>query len=63
MFPKCFPVSYTGNIVSSVSFCFQDANYAYATRHGILTETMHASTSKKLRARASEHLSNLRAQF
>ena len=24
--------SYTGNIVSSGSFCFQDANYAYATR-------------------------------
>ena len=42
-----FPVSHTGNIVSSVSerFCFQDANYAYATRQGILTKI-----------RACEHL-------
>ena len=38
MFPQCFPVSHRGNIVSSVSFCFQDANYAYATRQGILTK-------------------------
>ena len=36
MFPQCFCVSHTGNIVSSVDFCFQDANYAYATRQGIL---------------------------
>ena len=43
----CFPVSHTGNIVSSVSFCFQDANYAYATRQGILTKI-----------RACEHLQN-----
>ena len=26
------------NIVSSVSLCFQDTNYAYATRQGILTK-------------------------
>ena len=45
MFPQCFPVSHTGNFVSSVSFCFQDANYAYATRQGILTKI-----------RACEHL-------
>ena len=45
IFPQCFPVSHTGNIVSSVSFCFQDANYAYATRQGILTKI-----------RACEHL-------
>ena len=32
MFPQCFSVTHTGNIVSSVSFCFQDGNYAYATR-------------------------------
>ena len=38
MFPQCFPVFHTGDIVSSVSFCFQDANYAYATRWGILTK-------------------------
>ena len=35
MFPQCLPVSHAGNIDSSVSFCFQDANYAYATRQGI----------------------------
>ena len=29
IFNQCFPVCYTGNIVSSVSFCFQDSNYAY----------------------------------
>ena len=34
-----------GNIVSSVSFCFQVANYAYATRQRILTKI-----------RACEHL-------
>ena len=45
MFPQCFPVSLTGNIVSSVSFCFKDANYSYATRQGIL-----------LKIRACEHL-------
>ena len=28
MFPQCFSVSHTGNIVSSVIFCFRDANYA-----------------------------------
>ena len=45
-FPKysrCMHVSW--NIVSSVSFCFQDANYAYATQQGILTKI-----------RACEHL-------
>ena len=45
MFPQCFPVSHTGNIVSMVSFCFQHANYAYATRQGSLTKI-----------RACEHL-------
>ena len=43
-----FPVSHTGNIVSSISFCFQDANYAYATRRGILK-----------RIRACEHLQKI----
>ena len=38
MFQQCFPVSHAGKIVSSVSFCFQDANCAYATRQGILTK-------------------------
>ena len=46
-FSQCFPVSNTENIVSSVSFCFQDANYAYAIRQGILTKI-----------RACEHLQN-----
>ena len=52
MFPQCFPVSHTGNNFSSVSFCFQDANYAYATPQGILTKI-----------RACEHSSNFCAQF
>ena len=47
MVRACFPVSNTGNIVSSVCFCFQDANYAYATRQGNLTKI-----------RACEHLQN-----
>ena len=29
IFNQCFPVCYTGNIVSSVSFSFQDSNSAY----------------------------------
>ena len=44
---QCFPVSNTGNIVSSVSFCFQDTNYTYATWQGILQKI-----------RACEHLHN-----
>ena len=38
MFPQCFSVSHSGNIVSPVSFCFRDANYVYATRQGTLTK-------------------------
>ena len=45
VFSQCFSVSHTGNIVSSVSFCFRDANCAYATRQGSLTKI-----------RACEHL-------
>ena len=45
MFPQCFAVSHTGNIVSSVWFLFQDVDYTYATRQGILTKI-----------RACEHL-------
>ena len=53
-----------GNIVSSVSFCFQDANYTHAARQGILTQnpSMRA-VAKILRARASEHSSNFCEQF
>ena len=48
MFPQCFPVSHTGNIVSSVSFCFQDANYA-CTLHGreFLTKIRARKQSQK----------------
>ena len=42
-----FPVSHTAKIVSSVSFCFQDPNYACPTQQGILTKI-----------RACEHLQN-----
>ena len=45
MFPQCFAVFHTGNIVSSVRFLFQDADYTYATWQGILTKI-----------RACEHL-------
>ena len=34
----CPNIKKLGNIVSSVSFCFQDANYANDTRQGILTK-------------------------
>ena len=36
-----FPVAYSQTlfpVASRVSFCFQNANYAYATRQGILTK-------------------------
>ena len=54
MFPQCFP----GNIVSSVSFCFQDANYAYATRQGILTKIRACEHLQKVceHEQASTHL-------
>ena len=42
-----FAVSHAGYIVSSVSFYFQDANYAYATQQGPL-----------MKIRACEHLQN-----
>ena len=45
MFPQCYTISHTGNIVSSGIFYFQDANYPYATRQGIL-----------MKIRACEHL-------
>ena len=52
MFPQCFSVSHLGNIVSSVSFCFQDANYAYVTQQGISTKVQ-----------ACEHSSNFCEHF
>ena len=65
MFPQCFPVFHTGNIVSSVSFCFQDANYAYAKRQGILTNIRSCEHAQKFceHEQAGTHLiftSNLR---
>ena len=46
-FPQCFLVCPTGNIVSSVSFCFQNANYAHATRRGILTKIRACNHCKR----------------
>ena len=64
MFLQFFAVFYTGNIVSSVSFCFQDENYACATRQGSLTKIRACEHFQKfLRARASEHSSNFCEQF
>ena len=64
MFPQCFPVSYTGKGVSSVRFCFQDENYAYVTQQGIFTKVRTCEHLQKIvRARASEHSSNLCKQF
>ena len=59
-----FAVSYTGNIVSSVSFCFQDTNYCFRYTAGKFNEnpSMRA-LAKFLRARASEHSSNFCEQF
>ena len=58
MFPQCFPVFHTGNIVFSVSFCFRDANYAYATREGSLTKIRAREHLKKFceHEQASTHL-------
>ena len=58
MFLQCFPVSHTGNIVSSVSFCIQDANYACATRQGILTKIRACEHLQKFceHEKASTHL-------
>ena len=64
MFPQCFPVSHVGNIVSSVSFCFQDANYACLTQQGTLTKIRACKHFESfLRARSSEHSSKFCEQF
>ena len=67
MFHQCFPVSHTGIIVSSVSFCFQDANskelcLRYTAGNFNENPSMRA-LAKILRARASEHSSNFCEQF
>ena len=64
MFPHCFLVSHTGNIVSSVSFCFK--MQIMLTLHGkeFYQKSEHASTyGKILRARASEYSSYFCEQF
>ena len=64
MFPQCFPLSYTGNIVSSASFCFQDAKSAHATRQDIFNENQSMRALAKIsRPRANEHSSNFCEQF
>ena len=65
MFPQCFSVSHTGNIVSSVSFCFRDANLVclrYTAGKFNENPSMRAR-AKIWRARASEHSSNFCEQF
>ena len=60
-----------GNIVSSVRFLFQDADYDYARDHVDLRYTVGnfnknssmRALAKILRARASEHSSNFCEQF
>ena len=47
MFPQCFPVSHAGNTASSICSCFQDTNYAHATRQGILTEVRASEQLQK----------------
>ena len=63
MFPQCFSVSHTGNIVSSVRFCFRDANYAEKLTKIRACEHEQASTHlifnlRAIRAKAEfwEHL-------
>ena len=64
MFPRCFPVSHTGNIVSRVSFCFQDLKLRLRYTAGNFDENPNMrALAKILRARASEHSSNLCEQF
>ena len=58
MFPQCLPVHHTGNTVFWVSFCFQDANHAYATRQENLTKIRACEHLQKFceHGQASTHL-------
>ena len=60
MIPQCFPVSHTGNIVSSVSFLFLRCKLCLRYKAGNFNKnpSMHASTLKILGAPASEQSSN-----
>ena len=68
MCPQCFPVSHTGNILSSVSFCFQEffprCKLCLRYTGGNFNEnpSMRAVV-KILRERASEHASISCEQF
>ena len=48
MFPQCFPVSHTGNIVFSVSFSFPRCKLCLRYTAGNFSESEHASTSKQV---------------
>ena len=58
MFPHCFAVSHTGNIVSSVLFLFQDVDYTYATPQRILTKIRACEHMQKVckHGQTSTHL-------
>ena len=56
MLPQCFPFFHIGNVVSSVSFCFQDANYAYATRQGTKIQACEQLQKFCLHKQVSRHL-------
>ena len=64
MFPQCFPVSHTRNIVSSVIFLFSRCKLCLRYTAGNFNEnpSMRA-LAKNLRAQASEHSSNFCEQF
>ena len=57
-FPNVSTVSHTGNIASSVRFLFQDVDYTYATRRGILTKIRACQHLQKFceHEQASTHL-------
>ena len=48
MFPQRSRFCHTENIVSSIKFCFQDADYASATRQTILTRIRTGEQLEKL---------------
>ena len=58
MFPQCFSVSHTGNgkHCFQCKFLFQDANYAYATRQGILAKIRACEHSRKNFASTSKRV-------
>ena len=58
MFPQCSQFPVREDYVSSVSFCFQDANYAYATRQRILSKIWACEHLQKFceHEQASTHL-------